>query len=46
MMPTTRKQPKVAPLKLDMAEMRKKLALLKQGELILSDKKTKKHRPG
>jgi hypothetical protein len=43
---TNRKQTKVAPLKLDVVELRKKLTLLKQGKLIASDKKSKKRRPG
>lgn len=41
-MANKRKQTKVPPLKLDLAEMRKKLTLLKQGKLILPHKKTKK----
>ncbi len=36
-----RKKPKVPPLKLDLAEMRKKLTLLKQGKLIQPRKKVK-----
>ena len=40
-----RKGTKVPPLKLDLAEMRKKLILLKQGKLIQPRKKSKPHRP-
>jgi hypothetical protein len=43
-MPTKRKQPQVAPLKLDLAELRKKLALLKLGKLFTPYKKAKKRR--
>lgn len=43
-MPTKRRQPQVAPLKLELAEMRKRLALLKLGKLITPNKKSKKRR--
>ena len=45
-MPAKGKRARVAPLKLDLAEMRKKLALLKQGKLIVPDTKAKKPRIG
>ncbi len=45
-MPAKQKRAKVPPLKLDVAEMRRTLALLKQGKLIAPDKKPKKPRTG
>ena len=41
LMPTKRMQTQLPPLKLDLAEMRKKLTVLKQRKLISPHKKTK-----
>ena len=40
-----RKLPRTSPLKLDIVELRKKLALLKQGRLLSTDRKAKKRSP-
>lgn len=45
MMPAKRKSP-IPPLNLELEEMRKQLARLKEGKLIVPDKKPKKPRPG